>query len=191
VILPGWHFGSQYPGDPARVAVYDFLPDTLLEQVENLRDFLGILAFDKWTANADARQSIFFRGKVRDWSVEPKGKVHPRKLGFVVLMVDHGFLFNGPHWEFPDSPLQGLYFRTQVYREVHGFDAFQPWLDRIVHFPVEVMDDALKSTPLQWLDGDGDQLEALLETLMQRRTRVPDLLRACARGRINPFPNWR
>src|SRR5436189_2853227 len=25
----GWHFGSRYPGDPNRVAVYDFVPDTL------------------------------------------------------------------------------------------------------------------------------------------------------------------
>src|SRR3954447_1405080 len=26
-VEPGWHFGSRYPGDPNRVAVYDFLPD--------------------------------------------------------------------------------------------------------------------------------------------------------------------
>src|SRR5512138_3076618 len=24
---PGWQFGSQYPGDPGHIAVYDFLPD--------------------------------------------------------------------------------------------------------------------------------------------------------------------
>src|SRR5437667_5992277 len=24
---PGWRFGSRYPGDPLRTAVYDFLPD--------------------------------------------------------------------------------------------------------------------------------------------------------------------
>src|SRR6202140_2557447 len=30
---PGWQFGSQYPGDPGRTAVYDFLPDALLPQV--------------------------------------------------------------------------------------------------------------------------------------------------------------
>src|ERR1039457_1277237 len=42
----GWHFGSRFPGDPARLVVYDFLPDTLLAQVENRTDFLGMLAFD-------------------------------------------------------------------------------------------------------------------------------------------------
>src|SRR5437899_1238502 len=60
-VLPGWHFGSCFPGDPNKVAVYDFVPDALLKQVENISDFLGILAFDKWTANVDARQSIFLR----------------------------------------------------------------------------------------------------------------------------------
>jgi hypothetical protein len=50
---PGWHFGSQFPGDPARTVVYDFLPDTILEQVENRSDFLGALVFDKWMGNAD------------------------------------------------------------------------------------------------------------------------------------------
>jgi len=27
----GWHFGSRYPGDPAKVMVYDFVPDLLLD----------------------------------------------------------------------------------------------------------------------------------------------------------------
>ena len=40
-VEPGWHFGSRFPGDPARNVVYDFLPDTLLDKVENLGDFPG------------------------------------------------------------------------------------------------------------------------------------------------------
>ena len=42
-VTPGWHFGSRFPGDPARTVVYDFLPDTLLDTVENLSDFRGRL----------------------------------------------------------------------------------------------------------------------------------------------------
>jgi len=63
---PGWHFGSRFPGDPARTAVYDFLPDALLASVENLSEFLVVLAFDKWIGNADARQAIFFRARLRE-----------------------------------------------------------------------------------------------------------------------------
>ena len=65
---PGWHFGSRYPGDPSKIMVYDFIPDLLLEKVVNLNEFLGVLAFDKWIGNADARQSIFFRARLQQWS---------------------------------------------------------------------------------------------------------------------------
>ena len=112
----GWHFGSRYPGDPAKVMVYDFLPDALLDKVINAQEFLGVLAFDKWMGNADARQSIFFRARLRQW---PPGET-PR-AGFVALMMDHGYVFDGPHWKFPDSPLQGLYFRPSVYQKVRGW----------------------------------------------------------------------
>ena len=57
----GKNFGSQFPGHPARLAVYDFLPEEQLRAVCNLRDFLGVLVFDKWTCNTNGRQAIFFR----------------------------------------------------------------------------------------------------------------------------------
>lgn len=182
-VEPGWHFGSRYPGDPSRIAVYDFLPDALLPSVVNLEDFRAILVFDKWTANADGRQSIFYRAMVRSGPGQPRP-------GFVASMIDHGYAFNGPHWDFPDSPLQGLYARRLVYDSVRSLDDFQPWLDHVLHFPEEVLDRAWKRVPPAWLEGDEDALERLLTTLYERRTRVPDLILACRGGRINPFPNW-
>jgi hypothetical protein len=186
---PGWHFGSRHPGDPDKMSTYDFIPDVLLEKVANLPEFLGVLVFDKWVSNADARQSIFFRARIREWS--PAFGGHPNKLGFVAHMMDHGYAFEGPHWQFPDSPLQGLYFRHLVYRFVKGLDNFQPWLDRVLHFPEEVVDDAVKSLPPEWLDGDEAALDALLNRLLSRRRLVPDLIRQCCTARSNPFPNWK
>jgi hypothetical protein len=49
-VSTGRQFGSRYPGDPSKMAVYDFVPDTLLHQVRNLSDFLGVLVFDKWVS---------------------------------------------------------------------------------------------------------------------------------------------
>lgn len=188
-VEPGWHFGSRYPGDPGKVMVYDFLPDTLLDKVVNAAEFLGILAFDKWMSNADARQSIFFRARLRQFPL-PASESAPR-AGFVAHMMDHGYVFEGPHWKFPDSPLQGLYFRPSVYQKVRGWDDFQPWLDRVVHFPEEIVDVAQKQIPPEWLAEDGAALEAILEKLMSRRSRVPDLIRDSRRGRVNPFPEWK
>ena len=187
-VAAGRHFGSKFPGDPANLAVYDFLPDVLLQKVNNLTDFRACLVFDKWVGNADARQSIFFRARLRDWP--GAGSAHPLKLGFVSLMIDHGFAFNGPHWDFPDSPLQGLYSRKLVYEDVRGLEDFQPWLDQIVHFPEQVIDQAYKQTPPEWIDGDRSAFEQLLEKLLRRRKRTPDLLTECRGAKSNPFPKW-
>ena len=187
-IEPGWHFGSAYPGDPARIAVYDFIPDLLLDKVVNLSDFLGVLVFDKWAGNADARQSVFYRARLKQWV--SGGDEYLTRTGFVANMMDHGYVFDGPHWTFADSPLQGLYFRPVVYQKVRSWDDFQPWLDRVVHFPEEVVDDAVKGLPPEWVEGDEEALDKLLTKLMARRKRVPDLIRESTRGRINPFPSW-
>ena len=188
-VEPGWHFGSRYPGDPSKIMVYDFVPDLLLDKVVNVNEFLGALVFDKWIGNADSRQSIFFRARLQHWS--PSSSDSPQRLGFVAHMMDHGYVFEGPHWSFTDSPLQGLYFRPTVYRNVTGFDDFEPWLGRVVNFPEEVIDEAQKQIPPAWLDGDESSLELLLGKLLSRRKRVPDLVRESQRGRINPFPSWK
>jgi hypothetical protein len=186
---PGWHFGSQFPGDPARLAVYDFLPDVLLGKVANASDFPGVFAFDKWVGNGDARQAIFFRARLRPPGLEAPDAA-PR-VGFLALMVDNGYTFDGPHWAFPDSPLQGLYHRPAVYQAVRSLDDFQPWLDRIVSFPEEVIDDALRQTPPDWVADDDQALHRLLEQLLRRRKRLPDLIRDAGQGRSSPFVNWR
>lgn len=188
-VEPGWHFGSRYPGDPAKIMVYDFIPDILLDKVANLTEFLGVLVFDKWIGNADARQSIFFRARLLEWS--PGKGDRTERRGFVASMMDHGYVFDGPHWTFSDSPLQGLYFRPSVYRAVRSWNDFQPWLDQVVHFPEELADQAQKQIPPEWLAGDEPALEGLLTKLLARRKRVPDLIQDSRRGRINPFPDWK
>ncbi len=184
----GWHFGSRFPGDPAKLAVYDFLPDVILGKVENLNQFLGVLVFDRWAGNADARQSVFFRARLKAWSPAPGP--HPLKQGFLSLMIDHGYVFGGPNWEFADAPMQGLYFRPLVYDRVRSLDDFQPWLDRVIHFPEEVVDQALKTVPRQWYRGEEEGLERLLERLLARKKRVPELIEECGKARTNPFPHW-
>ncbi len=187
-VFPGLHFGSKMAVNPDRVAVFDFLPDKLLQKIENGADFLGALVFDKWVANADSRQAVFFRAKAKTWT-PLKGEM-PARIGFFAQMIDHGYAFNGPHWEFPDSPIQGLYFRTAVYADVRSLDSFQPWLDMVENFPVQVIDSAWKEIPRDWLEDDETPLEMLLETLLKRRGRVSTLIQEVRRKRPGAFPNW-
>ena len=188
-IPAGLHFGSQLAVDPDRVAIFDFLPDALLHKIENRADFLGVLVFDKWVANADSRQAVFFRAKAKGWT-PLKGETPPR-MGFFAQMIDHGFAFNGPHWEFHDSPIQGLYSRTSVYNEVTGMESFQPWLDLVRHFPLEAIDGAWKEIPRDWIGEDEGALETMLEKLWKRRTRVPDLISDVRAKRPSAFANWK
>jgi hypothetical protein len=181
-VRPGWHFGSRYPGDPERMAVYDFLPDALLGTVANLEEFRAILVFDKWVGNADGRQAVFHRAMI------PDGEGGRR--AFVARMIDQGYAFNGPNWDFPESPLQGLYARRLVYDGVTSLDCFQPWLDLVTNFPEEVMDRAWKAIPPDWIEEDDAALESLLEQLYHRRRRVPELIAACRTTRAAPFSNW-
>jgi hypothetical protein len=175
----GWHFGSCYPGDPDRIVVYDFLPDVILPTVANLAEFLGVLCVDKWLGNADSRQAIFYH------------RNHEGKPRLFACMIDHGYIFDGPNWTFSDSPLQGLYLRPSVYAEVRGWDAFEPWLDTIQSFPESALEAARREVPPTWLSPEEEsQLDALLERLLSRRKRVPDLVRDCKRGRIDIFPRW-
>src|SRR5581483_9237806 len=107
----------------------------------------------------------------------------PGRLGFFAQMIDHGFAFSGASWQFQDFPLQGLYFRTSIYDEVHSLDSFQPWLSIVENFPLEVIDSAWKEIPRSWLDSDEDALLELLEALVKRRTRVPELIGEIRRRR--------
>jgi hypothetical protein len=78
-----------------------------------------------------------------------------------------------------------------VYQGVTSLDDFQPWLDYMRHVPPEVFDKAWKSVPPEWIEGEEDAFEQVLEQLMARRKRVPELLAATRQARSNPFPNWR
>jgi hypothetical protein len=206
---PGLQFGSRYPVDPLRQAVYDYLPVSLLRAVLNADSFCGMLAFDKWVSNANGRQAVFFRDRARRWlpavgnragapgpraspgsGAAARTGVSPASLVYVAAMIDHGFAFEAQNWSFSDSPERGLYSRREVYEAVGGFDAFEPWLERIRNCSSDVLDDVYKKVPPEWHGGDWDSLEALLEQLYRRRGHVPELVRDAKKAGRDPFPNW-
>ena len=187
-IPPGIHFGSQLAVNPTQTAIFDFLPNKLLAKLENGQDFLGALVFDKWVANADTRQAVFFR--TRRKKELDQNRTPPGRINMWAQMIDYGFAFNGPQWCYQDSALQGLYFRTSVYDNVVSIHSFEPWLERVKNFPFEVIDAARKEIPEEWVQGDRDELERLLECLFRRRACVPDLISDIHRNRPIAFANW-
>jgi hypothetical protein len=154
----------------------DFLPEERLPEVRNLAEFGGILALDKWTGNANGRQAVFVRRQ--------------REQRYRAAFIDFGHCFQAGEWRFEDVPLRGVYFSNDVYRGVAGWQAFEPWLLRIETMPAETVWAAAGEIPPEWYGGDLSSMEALVETLLVRRSRVRALIEDFRRSDRNPFPNW-
>jgi hypothetical protein len=176
--LAGKQFGSRYPGDPTRLAVYDFLPDEQLRETENLADFAGMLVFDKWTCNTNGRQAIFC--------------IEPGRSRYQATMIDQGFCFNAGEWNFPDAPLRGLYPRHRVYEHVTGIDSFEPWLARVEQRVGKAqLGEIADEIPPEWYNDEYEVLGGMLDRLVERRARVRELIFSARDSGRQPFPNWK
>lgn len=175
-IAPGEHFGSEWiVADPDNQATYDFIPDNLLATVPNSRDFLGMLCADKWLCNVDGHQVVYTRvdGRFPGW------------------FIDHGYIFDGPHWDFNDFPLAGLDHRPGVYDQARGWADFEPWLSRIEKFRPAELRRIADSVPDAWLPGrHRESLMELIESLVTRRRMVRRLVQAAIDHRRTSFANW-
>jgi len=174
---PGQSFGSRYVISPLEGRVRDYLPETMIADVRNLRDFAGILALGKWTCNADGRQVVFWR--------KARGKK------FTASFIDQGHCFNAGEWSFPDAPLRGVFGRNDVCRCITGSESFEPWMSRIEHFPESSVWALTEEIPQEWYNGDADALNELVTNLLERRSRVRELILSFKESSQRPFPNWR
>jgi hypothetical protein len=178
---PGLHFGSRFPGAPARTLVVDFLPDRLLKSVvrKDPKVFLGAFVFDKWTCNCDGRQMIFYR------RVDQEGSTYSAAL------IDQGFCFNDGDWNFPDSPIRSLYPRRLVYEGVRNVNSFEPFLSRVENLEAAELEECLRGIPEDWCGENPEKLMRLTERLFERRRRVRQALIDARNSALSPFPNWK
>jgi hypothetical protein len=156
--------------------VVDYLPEEQLVEVKNLAEFSGILALDKWTGNANGRQAVFARRQ--------------RERRYKAVFIDFGYCFHAGEWRFEDAPLRGVYYRNDVYRDVTGWESFEPWLTRLETMPADVVYAATNQIPPEWYGGDLGEMEALAEKLLTRRSRIRELIEAFGNSDRRPFPKW-
>jgi hypothetical protein len=173
---PGLQFGSRFAGGTMPGQVVDYLPEEQLAEVKNLFEFAGILALDKWTGNANGRQAVFTRRQ--------------RERRYKAMFIDFGYCFHAGEWRFEDAPLRGVYYRNDVYREITGWECFEPWLTRMETMPAETIYDAANEVPPEWYGGDQGELEILVEKLLARRSRIRELIEAFGNSDRRPFPKW-
>ncbi len=174
--MPGLQFGSRFVGGLMPGQVVDYLAEEQLSEVKNLEEFAGILAFDKWTGNANGRQAVFARRQ--------------RERRYKAVFIDFGYCFHAGEWRFEDAPLRGVYYRNDVYREIRGWNAFEPWLTRIQTISEDAVWAAAADVPPEWYGSDLAEMEALMEKLLQRRSRMWELVEAFRKSDREPFPKW-
>jgi hypothetical protein len=172
----GLQFGSQFVGGLMPGQVVDYLPEAQLDDVRNLKEFAGMLLVDKWTGNCNGRQAVFER--------------RPRERKYRAVFIDQGYCFNAGEWTFPDSPLRGVFPRNRVYAQVTGWKSFEPWLSRIESLKADVLWRIAEEVPPEWYGGNPATIEALMETLLKRKSLVRDLVMTFRQSDREPFPNW-
>jgi hypothetical protein len=172
----GLQFGSRYVGGLMPGQVVDYLPEQQLLEVKNLAEFGGILVFDKWTGNANGRQAVFTKRQ--------------RERRYGAVFIDFGYCFHAGEWRFEDSPLRGVYYRNDVYREIRGWESFEPWLTRLETMSEETVWAAASEVPPDWYGGDLGEMEALVAKLLARRSRMRELVESFGNSDRRPFPKW-
>jgi hypothetical protein len=173
---PGLEFGSRFVGGLMPGQVVDYLPEEQLADVRNVGEFAGILALDKWTGNSNGRQAVFARKQ--------------RERRYRAVFIDFGYCFHAGEWRLEDAPLRGVYYRNAVYKEVTGWEAFEPWLTRLETMPEETVWAAANEVPPEWYGGDLSEMEALVEKLLARRSRIREAIEMFGRSDRKPFPKW-
>jgi hypothetical protein len=172
----GLQFGSRYVVQPFEGQVLDWLPQSLIAEIRNVRAFAGMLALDKWTCNADGRQAVFYR--------------RSRERKYSTAFIDHGYCFNAGEWTFPDSPLRGTYPWNEAYEQIHGWSMFEPWLTHMEEMTADSIAAIAGEAPPEWLAGEWEALERLVAELVRRRGRIRDLILEFRKSTRHPFPKW-
>jgi hypothetical protein len=173
---PGLQFGSRFVGGLMPGQVVDYLPEDQLRELKNIAEFAGILALDKWTGNANGRQAVFTRRQ--------------RERRYKAVFIDFGYCFHAGEWRFEDVPLRGVYYRNDVYKGITGWESFEPWLTRLETMPADTVWAAANEVPPEWYGGDLSEMEALVEKLLARRSRIRELIEGFGRSDRKPFPKW-
>ena len=177
MFTPGLSFGSRYVVSPLEGQVFDYLPETMMPRVRNVRDFAGILALDKWTCNANGRQAAFWK------------KSRERKL--TATLHRPGILLQRRGVEFSGRATARRIRPQRCVLCVTSWESFEPWLSKIENFPESSLWPLADEIPPEWYGGATDELERLLQRLLERRLRVRELILDFKNSSRNPFPNWR
>ena len=77
-----------------------------------------------------------------------------------------------------------------MYAGITGWESFEPWMSRIENFHESSLWPLVDQIPPEWYDSGTDLFQQLLSRLLERRTKVQDLLVSFKNSSRSPFPHW-
>jgi hypothetical protein len=154
------HFGSMYPVDPEKTAIFDFLPEKCLAKVINLADFAKTWVTDKWLYQTDTRQAIFARTRV------PGGAFAMR-----AYMIDHGMCFGGTLWALHDEQYVKRDLNHLVCRRLDMHRDCAKWATALQEMDHEALNCAASTIPETWFEHNDRECLAHLMQLVRIRQR--------------------
>ena len=174
--LPELHFGSRLIGNCEGDRVVDVLPDSYIQNSVTSYPFGGMLVFDKWTSNTDARQALFLRRR---------GAAY-----YDTYFVDQSHCFGGSDWTLSLTTDGALFQRRFVYQNIRGWESFEPFMERLLSASPGVIWGFAQEIPPAWYGNRRDDLEALVENLLCRRLYIHDLIAKQRDAMPGLFPLW-
>jgi hypothetical protein len=175
--FPGMQFGSRLVVRTEGSAPTDYLPQPWLINVTNRAAFAGMFILDKWCGNRAPRKAVFRQDR-------PLSE-------HVVHFVGFDGCFGGAAWEMTSSPEDGFYNNCVVYRDLSDWESFEPFLSRLLSMTPEVVWRIARQVPPEWYGDRRAELDALVECVLARRSRVHQLVAASIDSFPGFFPSWR
>jgi hypothetical protein len=155
-------------------AVFDLLPDSYLSRLNNRESFLHFLALDQWCSHPGPPRPLF----------------HLSGSQYSAEFMVRGGSFCGGKTGIRDDARNGVYYQKAVYSHVTGWDSFDPFLSNLILTSPDDLHRATHDLPFGWSDEYAIELDSLVESLLQRRSRIRQLV-AQARDQVpDLFPNW-
>jgi hypothetical protein len=174
--FPGLQFGSRFVERTGGSAPTDYLPQPWLINVTNRAAFAGMFILDKWCGNRATRKAVFRQERPHS--------------DHVVRFVGYDGCFGGAAWEMRCEPDHGFYNNCIVYRDVSGWDSFEPFLSRLLSMTPDAVWQIARQVPCEWYGDKQPELEALVEGLLARRSRVHQMVAASIESFPAYFPSW-
>lgn len=160
----GLYCGSQYPF--SCTTVIDCLPPQLAARVANLDQFWKMSVIDHWTAHLGPRRAIFVRAEEHGNTGLP-GQ-------YVALMIGGSGMFGGGSWTLSAEPHVSPYFKDLL-EDASRAEALQAVVENVLGLSEDDLRAIWMKTPAAWYMDDQKAYEDLLQALLDRRCRLPQM----------------